>query len=1083
MTYIKLLTVLTGLALLTACGGAAPPNNTDNDKTGGTAVSCDTNPFGSTCLADTNLNPRRVEIVSDCRTDKMGELCTDAIEFVCEQNYRDPICVGTAKYDNLIQMEETTCLTNNSKEFCDNQARITTCDASPFPDNCIEPKYVMQRRIECESLKNKSQCMATEELICGMNGDVFDPFCNGITNYVSVRETTCQTHGTDPDDGDSSCATILIPLCVIADPFAHAGCDNVEGINANIRTPYCQTPANAWKPKCMDGMHGAVTATRVTACQMFGTGMGGDNSCATSLASSCTITDPFAYTGCKDVAGIAGVRMMYCEDSATAWDEECMDGIHGTVVSFRTIACLESPFNDPANPLCLTDSFTEAACRMNPFASANPGCANLTDYKNIVKTYCATNDVVACPNVTTADWLASFEGAEALPTTPNTTPTNEFLAITATTASTLTAELVPTTLFITGSTTNGAAFFTENGAYYAGVLAGTDLGTPITETITSAIWTGKINAVTNDARVGLVGTDFNLVINFNGGTRTVNAMVHVGFAPRYFSIDGTFDEKGVIEGTVTYGETTGTGDNIAFDVDHATYSPGNLTGIIGVDGAVGAFYNDNANPAAGGGALKYSGGFVVLPPRLVANYADWLGSFSPAPPATLTAGENQFLAGGTAGLSTSGATNATPDSLTIASARYEGEKLGGTGNINDGVAFFYDTVSSGNYNYYAGLLSDTNLGALITRPAGTTAKWRGQLKAFRDAGTIATDDTEATDNTGFVLDITFTGNTGSIESYAEVGTGIYYHLDGTYNAQGVISGTVERGIFIFTGETLTGFGTSSDGILTGLIGEQGAVGVFIADDDADPAYVGGFVAAPIRNIPDYDTFVRHYEPQKNADNTKLLERQNNPNRLNQFLKGQESGILFPLSVETQLIYTATGHFEPVALKLEGDSVNGIGLMRAFAEVQQMKELHRSGILLGTDLGAPLTGNETDANWSGKLYVTRHVNASDENKPIAIDLELAVDFSAGTIGTATPVTTAPNETVAINGTFGAGDITLPAGIMGGTVSYNDGATTYHALPLIGLIGEDGAIGVFHGGEGVLLPMAGGFIVKPPAPSGS
>ncbi len=43
MTYIKLLTVLAGLALLTACGGAAPPNteNSDNDKTGGPAVPCD----------------------------------------------------------------------------------------------------------------------------------------------------------------------------------------------------------------------------------------------------------------------------------------------------------------------------------------------------------------------------------------------------------------------------------------------------------------------------------------------------------------------------------------------------------------------------------------------------------------------------------------------------------------------------------------------------------------------------------------------------------------------------------------------------------------------------------------------------------------------------------------------------------------------------------------------------------------------------------------------------------------------------------------------------------------------------------
>ncbi|MCA8835917.1 MAG: hypothetical protein K8953_12630, partial [Proteobacteria bacterium] len=570
--------------------------------------------------------------------------------------------------------------------------------------------------------------------------------------------------------------------------------------------------------------------------------------------------------------------------------------------------------------------------------------------------------------VNVADWLDSFTGDDSLPTTPNTTPTNEFLAITATTASSLTEELVPTTLFMTGSTNNGAAFFRENGAYYAGVLAGTNLGAPITETITTAVrWTGLFRAVA-DGVLSDINNNFWLDITFDGDEGEMETVFEVS-PSLYYSIDGEFNDKGIITGWVAYGA----GNNGVLDTTSRAYVPGTLTGIIGSSGAVGAFISghETRNPGAEEGSSSYSGGFIALPPRLVANYADWFDSFSSAPPATLTAGENQFLAGTATALTTTGATSATPDSLTIASARYEGEKLGGTGNINDGVAFFYDTVSSGNYNYYAGLLSDTNLGALITRPATTTAKWRGQLKAFRDAGTIATDDTEATDNTGFVLDITFAGNTGSIESYAEVGTGIYYHLDGTYNAQGVISGTVERGIFIFTGETLTGFGTSSDGILTGLIGEQGAVGVFIADDDADPAYVGGFVAAPIRNIPDYDTFVRHYEPQKNADNTKLLERQNDPNRLNQFLKGQESGILFPLSVETHLIYTATGHFEPVALKLDGDSVNGIGLMRAFAAAAQVNELHRSGILLGTDLGEPLRGNETDADWSGKLYVTRH----------------------------------------------------------------------------------------------------------------
>ncbi len=647
---------------------------------------------------------------------------------------------------------------------------------------------------------------------------------------------------------------------------------------------------------------------------------------------------------------------------------------------------------------------------------------------------------------------------------------------------------------------------TDNYVYYAGILSGTDLGAPLIQTSGKFDWHGQIQIIRQNSLETPGPQNFTLHITLGAIDGIAGSAGSIsGFYGEYsagppisrireYRLAGTYYTHGVIDGTVLY--TTIVGNNEPIN------SSGFLTGLMGEQGAVGVFIAGTGTKesiigaASARTATLYTGGFVVSgaapPPVYVppgdndtgkVAFNDWLRDFGENPP-PLTLREtnppadrkNEFLAGGTTGLSTMGVNSVENDaksSLTLNSARYDGAVLGGTGDINDGIAFFYDTIAAGNYNYYAGLLSDTDLGAPITGTATTTAKWEGQLRAFRDANSIATDDID------FVLDITFAGNTGSIESYAEVVTATYYHVDGTYNARGVISGTVERGIFQGVGTgTVSELGISSEGILTGLIGEQGAVGVFIADDDAPTAYVGGFVAAPIRSIPNYDTFVRHYEPQKNADNTKLLDSTVDTDRLNQFLKGQESGITFPLSVQTLLYYDATGHFSTVALKLEGDSVNGIGLVRAFAEVQQMREIHRSGILLGTDLGAPLTGNETDANWSGKLYVTRHVNASDNNKPIAIDLELAVDFSAGTIRTANAVTTAPNETVAISGTFGAGDVTLPAGVMGGTVSYNDGATTYNALPLIGLIGEDGAIGVFHGGEGVLLPMAGGFIVKPP-----
>ena len=141
--------------------------------------------------------------------------------------------------------------------------------------------------------------------------------------------------------GDNSCATSLTTACDIRDPFAYTGCNNVEGI-AGVRMMYCQTPANAWDEECMDGMHGTVTATRMTACQnVLARARAGIIVCATSLATACDIRDPFAYTGCKDVAGIAEVRVMYCETLTTAWDAECMQTIHGNVTIKRGDACLK----------------------------------------------------------------------------------------------------------------------------------------------------------------------------------------------------------------------------------------------------------------------------------------------------------------------------------------------------------------------------------------------------------------------------------------------------------------------------------------------------------------------------------------------------------------------------------------------------------------------------------------------------------------------------------------------------------------------------------------------------------------------
>ena len=757
-----------------------------------------------------------------------------------------------------------------------------------------------------------------------------------------------------------------------------------------------------------------------------------------------------------------------------------------------------------------------------------------SDQNAYVGGFVATFDSCAAANNCTVNrdvWSKSFEPALSTALTATIPATNrkrQFLAgEVAGLDDTNTINATPYNLTLASAMYNGAALTTagdkndgygllvdtvatNNYVYYAGILAGTDLGAPLIQSSGKFDWHGQIQIIRGGSLVTSTTEDFTLHITLGAvsgmdgsagsisgffgrvvaGSSSSNNITHE------YRLAGTYYTDGVIDGTVSY--STFVGNNAP------TNSPGFLTGLMGAKGAVGVFISGAGtkesitNAVGATTATTYAGGFVVSgaapPPVYVppgdndtdkVTFSDWERDFGEhRPPLTLRATnppadrQRQFLRGGTTGLlATTGKVVATPTSVTA--------NLG-VGNTNDGYHYFIDRVATNIRVPYAGLLSGTDLGAPVTSSTfgpTQTAVWNGTLRAHTNL-TVNVDKPLALTIT-FGADDDVEGSVGSIAGAVRTFTTTGFELKGTYDASGVISGTVYHGAgFPSTGDVVR-TATNTNGILTGLIGAQGAVGVFLSGTGTKEDitvgvgsnYVGGFVAAPILSIPNYDTFVRHYEPQKNADNTKLLESGIAAGRLNQFLKGQETGITFPLSVEVALDYTATGHFETVALKLEGDSANGIGLMRAFVSVDQINELHRSGILLGTDLGAPLTGNEMGADWSGKLYVTRHVNASDENKPIAIDLTLAVDFSAGTIRTANAVTTAPNETVAINGTFGAGDITLPAGIMGGTVSYHDGTTTYHALPLIGLIGEDGAIGVFHGGEGVLLPMAGGFVVKP------
>ena len=982
MPYIKLLTVLAGLALLTACGGGTAETP---DTAGGNATDCKTNAFHADCSADAPAIKLRQDM---CLADDSADsTCGVVITGACEANpFRTETACGHTDYDDD---RETACLADTTKHStCVGDTGIATvfCEADPFntATACGHADYADERQTMClADIMIDDSCrgeMGIATVFCEANPfDTATPCMHG--DYADERQTMCLANIMIDDScrGDMGIATLFCE----ANPFDTAT-PCMHGDYADERQTMCL--ANIMIDDSCRGTTGI--ATLFCEANPFDTATPCGHADYADERQTMCLANIAIDDSCRGDMGIATV---FCKAN---WFDTSNACTADTYLPLRVADCItagnagdmkcDTIFTASASNDCLTNPFTDACTTDGAFGTY----AEMARAKR--ETFCESDSGELCTPLTTCR------------ATPFGTGCGDYFA----------PEKIGECI------TAGNADETRCNNLFTASASNNCLTNPFTDACKTDSDFGTYADMARTNRLTFCKT--STTDAFCTTTNLANVCGFDPFHPICFA-DGTYD---------TPRATTITTCSARAKVD---------------------------DPACTSTLTR-------------PNAATFLQSFTTAlstTPATTNTPRHGFLQGGTntvdfGTLRANGGVDPTVRTLNLGT-------LGG--DAEDGIAYFAATIG-GSSGGYAGIFSGTDLGAPLPAYDVSTepiARWNGKFGA-EGTGTIRNQD--------FILNVNF--ETRKIDAFVQFVTILHYKLDGDFNDRGlIVNGTVVFGEFTGNVKTALVESTQKLGILTGLIGQEGAVGVFHSDDNAAGTreYAGGFVAAPILSIPNYDTFVRHYEPQKNADNTKLLESGIAAGRLNQFLKGQETGITFPLSVEVALDYTATGHFETVALKLEGDSANGIGLMRAFVSVDQINELHRSGILLGTDLGAPLTGNEMDANWSGKLYVTRHVNASDENKPIAIDLELAVDFSAGTIRTANAVTTAPNETVAINGTFGAGDVTLPAGIMGGTVSYHDGTTTYHALPLIGLIGDVGAIGVFHGGEGVLLPMAGGFIVKP------
>ena len=391
----------------------------------------------------------------------------------------------------------------------------------------------------------------------------------------------------------------------------------------------------------------------------------------------------------------------------------------------------------------------------------------------------------------------------------------------------------------------------------------------------------------------------------------------------------------------------------------------------------------------------------------------------------------------------------------------------GTGTNRNGLALAdpligFALANSATNKLYVGLLQDTTLGAPLRSGTAQTATWDATVRVISyDGATVATPANET-----FKLEINY-GGTGDntlavMGTEPSVGSLGAFTIDGKFTRNGVIYGTVNFA---------TNAGT---GTLTGLIGDAGVVGIFKSDAETGAttsalAYVGGFTAAaPVPSLPKYSSFVEFYTPR--SDTYELHATHPATPDAGRFIEGTPTSLVTNNFDLTGSDGAGNGNgYGPAVVRLGEVASDHPDYTSGFAVMRSNQNKYRAGLLSGTDLGASLDVN-VKTNWKGKIYLLRHTVDEEDGDNLDVgDLTLTVDFAAGTINsTGTSITNGGSLTV--KGRFGSVH-RLPDGILFGTVD-NDANRN---LPLAGLIGEKGVLGIFHGGVNQLL--AGGFYATP------
>ena len=1078
MTYIKTLTapliIIAGLALLTACGGGATPAEE-------TAVDCTETPFDSPDMCEDEKDT----ICQTYGTGAKGDAsCTDRINTACVANpfvydgcdtlddaIRNNFCALPA---NIFAHAECMGVSNI------NDLRTTFCEmpTNRFNQGCIDNKLNDNGRttfckmrvnifdhMECMDLGNINDLRDT---YCSVT-DIFHASCLDDSNGgKNARDTECQTHGTNVSAGGHSSCDGRIRTACIANPFKYKGCDTLDADKEdNIRTDFCEIlPTNRFNAQCILRDIGD-DDDRDDTCEMYGITSPGHASCDggnNDIRTACVL-NPFEYPGCDtlDADDDDNIRTRFCAKAAQLFNPTCITRKIGDHDDDRDTACLESREGFPADPSCRANRpEVIKTCTEDPFLLTTPGntgCENLDTIVSIRDIHCGTspNSAIDRCTVEYSDWVASFGVGNAPPTRPTTTgeQQNEFLnagteAVKDARAAFNEMEasqqqvVESTTLNFDGTissttaTANSVSYFSANGTnkryYYAGLDSRTDLGAPSFQKAGTATWDGNFGVTIGNTKTS---SPFELEVTFGGAGNVAGSIeAFVVSGDNHFLLTGNYDEKGVISGTVNFGAfMAGTRTPTAPRADN-----GILTGLIGKQGAIGAFLSgtgDKDDITGGTSATAgFAGGFVANPFDGNVSYRDWaIAGQAPAATANTANPQNQLLQTTRNDLNIGTITGAVH--VNLATATYEDVALDGP--ATNGFTTGY--VSTGD-NYYAGITSTTNLGVALERTTGTGA-WKGSFVVYEGGAATTTD---------FELMIEFAA-TNRVS--ATIGD---YVINGTDVASG---GTFTTQIALTRQGVLNGSGT-----LSGIIGQKGAVGVFRSDMGTDVSYAGGFVAAPpaFDGRVTYADWVDSFSPAlastPTAGTSAFLQATGSTLPTVGLRTANNVGSIIPSTLN---LSTAEYENNP----LGGDAEDGMAFFQGYSD--STPSAFYAGIFDTTNLGPPITASDASATWNGQF---RAISTTEFNKSFTLDVIFGGQTNAaGSIEAL--VSTDATFSYFVKGTFS------DRGVITGTIDFGLTPTGNEqrvgGVPgvLTGLIGQEGAVGAFHS----TTVYGGGFVARP------